>query len=184
MGDSKRRLGAADALATINVSDLSVYSSLLAPNELVKNFDARAATVRQEQIQIRRLDSVWGELHGFGREFYLKVDTQGFEPEVIRGADSSLKSIRAVQLELSFLAHYEGELLLAEMIEFMSSRGFELRFVKPVQYDPRDFFDPTARLRLLSSRCCVAARCPRTADLERKFQPHLPNYGKSAHFGS
>jgi FkbM family methyltransferase len=135
-------LGASDERSTINVSNLSVFSSLLVPNEVVKNFDPRAATARKEEVQVRRLDSIWQDIQGYGRKFYLKVDTQGFEPQVVRGAESALSSITAVQLELSLSAHYEGELLLAEMIKFMSERAFDLRFVKPVQYDQRDLSIP------------------------------------------
>jgi FkbM family methyltransferase len=135
-------LGSSDGEMEINVSEFSVFSSMLEPNDYSRGFDARAATVRREKVRTRRLDSIWEEVRGGGSRFYLKVDTQGFEPEVIRGAEACLREITAVQLEISLRTMYEGETPLVEMIGLMAERGFELAFAVPVLFDPRDLSVP------------------------------------------
>jgi len=131
-------MGDTDGEAAINVSEYSVYSSLLPVRPEMRALDGRAGVVRTERIRVRRLDSVFGEVRGTGRSIYLKVDTQGFEPAVIRGAEGVLDQVMAVQLELSLHPLYEGELLLPEMIQEMQARGFSLVFATPVNYDDND----------------------------------------------
>jgi hypothetical protein len=56
----------------------------------------------------------------------LKIDTQGFEKQVIDGAANSLKHITGIQLEMSLLELYSGEMLFSEMINYIQDRGFSL----------------------------------------------------------
>jgi hypothetical protein len=61
-----------------------------------------------EQVEIRTLDSVLPPLLNGRKAPYLKIDTQGFEREVLLGARESLASIALLQLELSLVPLYEA----------------------------------------------------------------------------
>jgi len=56
----------------------------------------------------------------------LKIDVQGFERNVLEGAKESLKKIIGVQVEMSVIGMYEGELTYLEMIDYLAQYGFVL----------------------------------------------------------
>jgi FkbM family methyltransferase len=130
-------LGNADGEADIHVSDFSVYSSLLPITEFAVNTDAVARQSRVEHVKVRSLDSLWPELDLEGRRILLKVDTQGFERNVLEGAAASLKKIRAVQLEMSVHGLYKGQPTYIEMLHYMTSRGFVIAGLNPGWNHPK-----------------------------------------------
>jgi FkbM family methyltransferase len=61
----------------------------------------------------------------------LKVDVEGAELEVLRGAEESLKVTRNIAMEL----HYEGE--GEEVKDYLEKRGFKVRVVGNMLYASR-----------------------------------------------
>jgi FkbM family methyltransferase len=59
----------------------------------------------------------------------LKIDTQGAELHVLRGAAAILPRVRIVWVEVSFRALYEGSALFAGVHEFLSMQGFRLNSI-------------------------------------------------------
>ena len=57
---------------------------------------------------------------------FLKLDVQGFEFEVLRGAERAMEQALAVLMETSLIPTNQGEPLIAEVIQFMDSRGFRM----------------------------------------------------------
>ncbi len=68
----------------------------------------------------------------------LKIDVQGYELEVLKGAQDVLSSVNAVVLELSLIAVNKGAPIFHEMIEFMSERGFVLYDILEFHRRPLD----------------------------------------------
>jgi len=60
----------------------------------------------------------------FGQRNLLKIDVQGFELEVLRGAEGLLDRFAAIYCELSFMELYVGQPLAEEIIDFLTGRGF------------------------------------------------------------
>ena len=56
----------------------------------------------------------------------IKLDLQGFELECLRGASRCLKNAQAAILEVSFYEFQKGAPLVAEVVQFMSERGYRL----------------------------------------------------------
>ena len=56
----------------------------------------------------------------------LKLDVQGFELEVLRGGEDTLRQAQAVLMEVSLIEINEGAPLCAEVVTFMRERGFEV----------------------------------------------------------
>jgi FkbM family methyltransferase len=54
----------------------------------------------------------------------LKLDTQGSELEILRGATETLETVSFLQLEVSLCRYNEGAPLLAEAVAFLYDRGF------------------------------------------------------------
>jgi FkbM family methyltransferase len=118
-------LGDTTGAAEINISANSFSSSLLPmlPSHLSAAPESRY--LHREKVPMRRLDSVL-ETIAPNRRIFLKLDVQGFEPQVLHGASQILPFTRAVQLEMSLLPLYQGEVLMADMCAVMSAKGFEI----------------------------------------------------------
>lgn len=56
----------------------------------------------------------------------LKIDVQGFELEVLRGAATLLDAFEWLYVEVSWVALYEGQALADEVVAFVSAHGFAL----------------------------------------------------------
>lgn len=56
----------------------------------------------------------------------LKIDVQGAESEVLRGAANTLKHTSAVLLEVTFVSHYSGDATFPELHQLMAAEGFQL----------------------------------------------------------
>jgi FkbM family methyltransferase len=130
-------LGDADTTAKINVSEASVFSSLLEGLPGLHSAYRTSVPVKQEEITLRRLDSVLPEVRGDSKHLFLKVDTQGYERHVLHGATEALSRIVGVQLEISLTPLYQGEATLVEMVRLMDERGFEIASIEPLVFDPR-----------------------------------------------
>lgn len=68
---------------------------------LVRESLFRKKVINEEQIEIRTLSS-YCEDNGVKRIDFLKIDTEGFELEVVKGAQSMLDSIHVIQFEMSY----------------------------------------------------------------------------------
>lgn len=122
-------LGSAEEDAEIHVSDYSVFSSILPLSDMAEDFDASARVIRSETIPVKPLDSIFHEFSD--QRVFLKIDTQGFEREVLLGATSALPAVCGVQLELPIEHLYEGAWTLADAISFMASKQFVIAQVRP-----------------------------------------------------
>ncbi|WP_370326609.1 FkbM family methyltransferase [Euzebya sp.] len=77
--------------------------------------------------KVRTLDSIVADLPShWGAPDFIKVDVQGYELEVLRGAEAVLSSARFAMLEVSLIQYNEGAPLLAEVIAFMDDRDFRV----------------------------------------------------------
>ncbi len=116
----------------INVSAASASSSLLPM--LPRHLQAAPYTgfTGKETIKITTLDEIAPELNlGKYQNVLLKIDTQGFEKQVINGAVSLLKKIDSIMLEMSLTKLYEGEMDYLEMSQKLSEMGFTMVSTEP-----------------------------------------------------
>lgn len=61
---------------------------------------------------------------GLGGPLLLKLDVQGYELEVLSGADETLRQSEVILAEVALLEYNEGAPLMAEVVAFMTARGF------------------------------------------------------------
>jgi FkbM family methyltransferase len=62
----------------------------------------------------------------FARPDFIKLDVQGYELEVLRGAELALASAEAVLMEVNLLGILDGAPLFHEATQLMSERGFQV----------------------------------------------------------
>jgi FkbM family methyltransferase len=125
-------LGAATGTAVINVSELSVYSSMLAQTADAQKQDSTAAVVRTEKISVAALDDLFTPFPH--RTAFLKIDTQGFERQVLEGSKQTLPFLCGVLMELPIVHLYEATWNFPEAIEYMADRNFTVSQVHPTNF--------------------------------------------------
>ena len=130
-------LGDNEGLAKINVSQSSVFSSILPQLPAATAFSSETWVVRSKLVRVARLDDISAELPR-SKAAFLKIDTQGYERQVLLGAPECLLKVLGVQMELPIMHLYEGAWKFHEAVAFMSDRGFEISNIVPVNYDQTD----------------------------------------------
>lgn len=81
------------------------------------------------------LDSI---LHDLAAPGLLKIDAQGYELEIIKGASKILTAFEAVLLEVSIIEINKGAPLLHDVIPFMDARGFVAYDILEIHRRPLD----------------------------------------------
>jgi FkbM family methyltransferase len=130
-------LGSKRGQININVSANSVSSSVLPMLAAHLDVAPHSRYVGKQWINVERLDDLALGLVPPAGKLLLKVDTQGYELEVLKGATGLLQRVAAVQLELSLTPLYEGGPTFLAMVAFMASAGFELFGIVPEFTDER-----------------------------------------------
>lgn len=110
----------------INISKNSVSSSILPILDIHLESAKDSVYIDTERIHVKTFDSIFPIYFYENEKSLLKIDTQGFESEVLDGARNSLKNITLIQCELSLVPLYENQLLYKEMIEKIESFGFTM----------------------------------------------------------
>lgn len=128
-------LGASVGTADLHVSGLSVCSSILNLSSVATLHDKRIAMDHVETIRIETLDKVAGGLSG---KILLKIDTQGYEKQVLEGGKQTMTRAKGILMELPIIHVYEGEWQFHEAIEFMAGAGFVPAQIQPVGYHGQD----------------------------------------------
>jgi FkbM family methyltransferase len=120
-------LGAAESERTINISGNSgLSSSILEMGTLhLENFPD-SLTVARQKISISTIDKQLAVLGLQPQEIMLKLDVQGFEAEVLKGASQSLSKIPLCYLEVSISPLYEGEVSFLPILIELSKFGHEV----------------------------------------------------------
>lgn len=114
-------LGSSEMSTTITIPKLTVMSSLLESK-------FAGADARKEQVEVRRLDNMLPMLTGDfdASRIFLKMDTQGYDLEIFKGASACLDKLQGIQSELSVQPLYENMPHYLEVLEAYEAAGFDL----------------------------------------------------------
>jgi FkbM family methyltransferase len=117
-------LGATDGSAEMTITDFSDASSLLPLTEEGQR-TFHVSPVGHETVPVATLDRLVGSGRAAAPDL-LKLDVQGYELEVLRGAENCLQQARAVLCEVSFRRLYERQALSGDLFVFLEARGYAL----------------------------------------------------------
>jgi len=106
-------LGATEAKVTFNIYET-------ASSVLTEHYSTNAKT---ETRNLVTLDKAL-EKSTFGKPDFIKIDTQGYELEILKGGIKALAHAEFVLLEVSFLDVYVNCPLAIDIINFMKEHGF------------------------------------------------------------
>jgi len=128
-------LGDVDGEAIINRSAETQLSSFSEQTPFAAQVFDQARVVGHETVALRRLDSIFADVVSKSDVALLKIDTQGFEKQVLDGASASLPSIRGLHVELSYFPLYAKQLQADQMIARLCACGFRLVKLDPLFFD-------------------------------------------------
>jgi len=121
-------LGEQVGMAEFNTFKHSELNSFLAMNaDKGENLFAEEKIIAVESVRVDTLDSFCTK-HDIDRIDLLKIDTQGFELPVLRGAIGLLKQqkIGTILLELNFATLYDGQSDPLEILQLLRSHQMRL----------------------------------------------------------
>ena len=121
-------LGDAATTTLINVSANSWSSSLLPIGMRHLQSAPESVTVGEEKVHVARFDSQFDAEDG---RVLLKIDTQGYESQVLDGLGSMSKQVRVLSVEMSLVELYSGQMLFHELLTKIENLGFRLWWIEP-----------------------------------------------------
>jgi FkbM family methyltransferase len=130
-------VGAEPGSTDINVSANSYSSSLLPMTDAHTDAAPGSEFVRVETVPVTTVGELVAGRAIDPERSLLKIDTQGYEAQVLDGAADLLERFAAVSLELSFVPLYQGQLLFDELVGRLQNAGFTLYGLDAGFGDPR-----------------------------------------------
>ena len=114
-------LGSTNDLLVLNINEFSVMNSFLAGNK------STSATLKTINVEVKTLDSLSNEILELNTDsrIFLKMDTQGYDLEVIKGCKKLRDKILLLQSEISVQPLYENIPHYIKSLQFYESLGFQ-----------------------------------------------------------
>jgi FkbM family methyltransferase len=173
-----RSTGATD----FNLYKCAWMSSHYPPDKRFRNVFAGAdfEVERQLTLDSTSLDDIYAK-EGVALPDFLKLDTQGSELEILLGADRIIDGACMVEIEVEFLAMYEGQPLIASVLTLMNEKGFDLLYLNRVFGQRTAVYDGLSRGQLIFGDALFGRREDRLEGFSQnslvKYILLLINYG-------
>ena len=118
LGDSERKVDMFEHV------DHSPSSSLLETTESSLSLYPKTESQRSIEVNVQRLDDFLSKPeNAISGEILLKLDVQGYELPVLKGAAATLKSVRASIVEVCLDPLYSGQSHFEDIVELMRGAG-------------------------------------------------------------
>ncbi len=119
-------LGAANRTMAFNIMENSVYNSFLTPDINQVDHTRNGNTVaKMVDVEIKTLNALVDSFPDLAHT-YLKVDTQGFDLEVLKGGREVARQIPALQTEVSVKQLYLGGPSMEDSIRAFTALDFSI----------------------------------------------------------
>ncbi|WP_026899006.1 FkbM family methyltransferase [Daejeonella oryzae] len=120
-------LGASSKLVNFNIYDTA--SSVLEENNQTEAIKEERELICLDNLLLNSL---------YHKPDMIKIDTQGYELEVLKGSENTLKYASMVLLEVSLIDIYRDCPLVADVLAFMAERDFVLFDICSLMHRPLD----------------------------------------------
>jgi len=125
-------VGGSPGSVTFHLYERITQSSSLLPAASYRHrYEPGMKIVRDVTVQSTTIDAMM-EAGEISEVDILKLDTQGTEHEILTAATAALAKALLVEVEVSFVARYEGQKLAFDIERIMHESGFELLYVSRV----------------------------------------------------
>ncbi|BBY78882.1 FkbM family methyltransferase [Mycolicibacterium pulveris] len=113
-------------LADLRITRAAHLSSVLEPDydgwphELLPDVEV----VEKVPVTLSRLDHVWPD--EYGDPHFVKIDTQGYDLEVLKGFGELLKRVCCAEVEVCMANQYVGQPSPTDVYDYMRASGFDM----------------------------------------------------------
>jgi FkbM family methyltransferase len=138
-------LGKANEKRKLYITQHPMCSSLYKPNETFnKLYNNLEVTNLKDEIEIETITlDYFIDKHDIGNIDFIKIDVQGAELDIFKGASNALKNVRNIVCEVEFIDVYENQPLFGDICNYLSQYnlmfnkflGLAGRAIKPVKLD-------------------------------------------------
>jgi FkbM family methyltransferase len=118
-------IGDRDGNVTINVTHDTSLSSIQASVD-------KSLMASTEDVKMMTLDKSLNGQVDSASNLLIKIDVQGYEPQVIQGAAKTLSKAKAVMLEVGLMPMYEEEVSYLDILTGLRAQGFHMVFISHV----------------------------------------------------
>lgn len=115
----------------INVSEGTFFSSFKKLDEKIKEASPEASVSYKEVVKMTSLEVILNKFNLVNKNMLLKLDTQGFDFNILKSNEKHLKVFKVIQTELSLTPIYENQAPIEKVIEYLRSTGFEICLLVP-----------------------------------------------------
>lgn len=119
-------LGDKNETKTINIAKNLASSSFFSRTKYFEEIADFTEYVSEEKVEIKMLDSIFDTICKPDDVIFLKLDTQGYEKNILNGSKESLKKIKGVQIELALKPTYNDAPNFKEIFNILEEAGFTL----------------------------------------------------------
>lgn len=120
----------------LSIKGGTASASFLEATDIQEDYFPNSILFAKEEVEIKVLDKIYAQ-NELPYPDLIKIDVQGFELSVLRGAVNVLSQAKCLVIELSFRQFYDGQPPLWEIFKFleennyiMVGRGWESRATK------------------------------------------------------
>ena len=129
---SKIGLGDKKCLKDIYISKKADSSSFLKIKKEHLRLEPDSKVINKEKVFVDKFDNVIRKNKYINlSKSILKIDTQGYEYEILKGSKKEKKKIKLVQVELSLVELYKGQKNLEKILEFLKKKKFQIWSIVP-----------------------------------------------------
>ena len=121
--------GSAECLTNVFENDTS--SAILHRTVLTNPGELKFETV---EVSVKRLDSII-DSQKLSRPSLLKIDTEGYELNVLLGAKSLIKNVDYIIVEVSILKRFNNSYEFFDIVNYLKSNGFSLHQILTANKD-------------------------------------------------
>jgi FkbM family methyltransferase len=130
-------LGAQPATLPMFTCPMDESNSLLKSTAILQDSWAKTRPTGQVQVEVSRLDDLLVREKAQGRLF-IKVDVQGYEIELLKGATTALQQCVLLQVEVSLVPLYENAPMLPEVWDYVSRSGLKFLMFDDLLHSSRN----------------------------------------------
>lgn len=123
-------LGKANEKRKLYITNHPMCSSLYKPNEkLIKLYNNFEVAYLKEETEIDTISlDYFVDKHNVGNIDFIKIDVQGAELDIFKGASKTLKNVLKIVCEVEFISHYENQPLFGDVCSYLNE--YNLMFNK------------------------------------------------------
>lgn len=119
----------------INISQNSVSSSFLEMENLHLETNPESKFIKKEDVKIVSLYEAFIKEKRKFKNNFLKIDTQGYEKEILESGENILNNFIGISCEISVQPLYKNEAKFLDIISYLNTKGYEIYSVHNSYYE-------------------------------------------------